>query len=535
MKNQPITIQTEEGPLVLQPAEAHMLDSFRRQWPMGLIPVEENGKGHCAMIFQQDSSEVWGVKFQCVDTNAEEAGRATEIRRVLIAVALAWMTHHYAGTIIPCAYLKQKGPDSFEHGLVVFMPPLPEKRMDPAYFRVTVNNYGETWPALHDLDAASIFIQLYQHFREHAYGRRESFIGGDMRPRLMMGEVYFDFMLLDGKLTCLLRNPAEDLPCWTSLRSLGETTIPHFPAAPAVHLSDPALMIGEEDFLEMTTIAFHDRGVKIEIIVPEMICTVSDGKTSIGWDGRIWVQPVGCGGSCPVDPRSLKKLDRKLTSLDVRRNRALWKNRHEIVQQACPGFMFLKGRLISETEARNELARACVFMKNVLARKVSEEEINGHRKKLMRLLNNFCTHPDRERIRDFQKRLGERPSRDQQEEILQQVLNWTGVDIEKTVKSKKAPAWPPSTGGVPFINNTNYRKPKLLVLYRIACSLTPGVRYSRDEIVEKIEAVRATLESNRKQDLRFHHDQLLRDMIDIGYIADDGRRTAFWRKDGPRP
>ncbi len=65
------------------------------------------------------------------------------------------------------------------------------------------------------------------------------------------------------------------------------------------------------------------------------------------------------------------------------------------------------------------------------------------------------------------------------------------------------------------IENTAYKRSKLLILYRIACSDKSEARYTRDEIVEKIETVRADQESNRRNDLRFSTDQLLRDLINL--------------------
>lgn len=535
MKTQPIIIDTETGALSLQPAEPQMLKSFLTQWPMGMLVSEQETGDRYGVIFQQDASEVWGVKWQCSETTWEKAVEMTSIRQVLIPLALVGLSETFSGTLIPCAYIKQKGPNSFEHGITVFLPPLPEKRKDPAYFQITRESYSELWPALHDIESAKAFMQAYQQLIAHFMKTKELYIDVDIRPRLMMGELLFEFMLLDGKLVSLVWNPVNDLPYWSPLKQIDQTPIWHIPSIPAVHVIEPGLTFGPEDFLEIAKPSVQQRHNGLDVLVPGMICTMSSGDTSIGWDGRIWVQPIGCQRSSSVDPGSLIKLERKPTSLDLQETRRLWTNRFSIIQQLVEGVMILNGKLVEESEARKELVNACLGLKKLLARQGNEKEINGYRKKLMRTLQVFLGHSDAGKIRDFLKRLDANHEGEQIEGIIQEILSWTGVDLGPEMDGKKSPRWPPSVEGVPFIENTAYKRPKLLILYQVACSVRPGKRYSRARIIEKIEAVRKDFDSGWQTDLRFSADQLLRDMIDIGYLEDDGRRGCFWRKDGPRP
>jgi len=105
---------------------------------------------------------------------------------------------------------------------------------------------------------------------------------------------------------------------------------------------------------------------------------------------------------------------------------------------------------------------------------------------------------------------------------------------ERFPKREKDP-YPPVGGSVRFIEATSFKKPKLLVLYAIASGLSHGTRYSRSDIDDRISAARRGLDHNRQKDDRYAPDQLLRNLIDVGYLEDDGRRTVFWLGPKARP
>lgn len=184
---------------------------------------------------------------------------------------------------------------------------------------------------------------------------------------------------------------------------------------------------------------------------------------------------------------------------------------------------------VDEPVVRKELALACRSMTKTLARNENEKEIRAFRKKVSRLLRKLLGHADDREIQDFLTRFETREMDGQFEKTVQDLLEWTGVKFEAS-HGRRGRVWPPSADGVVFIENHAYRRTKLLILHRIACSIKPGVWHSRGEIEDKIQAVRNSLESGMQNDPRLGLDQLLCDLNDIGYLKGDGRRTAFCRK-----
>lgn len=186
-------------------------------------------------------------------------------------------------------------------------------------------------------------------------------------------------------------------------------------------------------------------------------------------------------------------------------------------------------RPVDEPFVRKEIALACRSLAKILARNGKEKEISALRRKVIRLLRMLLGQTENPEIQNYLMRFETREMNEQLGKTVQELLEWTGVKFQASHGRRNRP-WPPSANGVEFIENPTYRRTKMIILHRIACSIKSGVWHSRGEIEDKIEKVRKALESGMEHDPRFGLDQLLCDLNDIGYLKSDGRRAAFCRK-----
>lgn len=418
------TIQTEDGPLTLQPVDPETVRSLARQWPMGVVSPEQTGSDVHGVVFQRDAIEVWGLKFQCVETTLEVVARITQMRRALIPVALARFAARFAGTLLAAPYVKEKGPDHFEHGLAVFMPPRPEKRADPACVGITARN-ADVWMSLHDPQAANDFVGEYRALFRALAEADEQFLGVDLRPWQMMGEQRFDFMLLDGRLVCLSREIDPGDPLWLLLRRAGCTSILHLPCAQVIDTVDPAFAIGANDVVQTTQVTVEEGHEGQVVLVPGLLCKRVAAGPSVGWDGLVRVQPLGCAAVAGVDPRSLRKLPKPPGEAELAASQRLWTERLAIAQRAIAGVVVLDDALVTEAQAKAEVAKLCQALRKVMARK-DEGGIKGHRKKLARLLKVFLPLPDAAMVQALLAELDPKQGGGVQEATVEKILAWAG-------------------------------------------------------------------------------------------------------------
>jgi hypothetical protein len=231
------TIKTDAGDLTLYPAEVDQLRGIARYWPMELICGPET-PGRYRLVFQHGAEEVHGVKMQLPDLPRGEAIMNCNLYRILIAAALRYyLEKQHRGILVPCAYIKEKGPDSAEAGIAFFVGP------DPASKSTT----GERKPFLDDRlgDGATEMVLDMMNAIAHALTEYQlpsmTLLGLDVRPRLALGSISLDFVVEGSQVIVVKDRQIENHFIWEYVVRAGFTDLPYAPMTPiALDQSLPA-------------------------------------------------------------------------------------------------------------------------------------------------------------------------------------------------------------------------------------------------------------------------------------------------------
>jgi hypothetical protein len=222
-------IRTASGTLDLVPASNETLLRVARYWPMGALLEGSGLKGVFGLTFQIGEREMWGVKLQPAEADAESAALTHQLSRVAIACALPrYLKWGHRGVMVPCAYLRTRESGLVEAGFAFFVGPDADsaskrrrRRGDRAYDQ-------------------ELGVGAGRMIGDMAYAITKAgwdlglplgpFIDVDVRPRLAIGALAMHF-LVEGPRVVVVKSPLDEgEPVWVRA---GFSRLEYAPMVPA--------------------------------------------------------------------------------------------------------------------------------------------------------------------------------------------------------------------------------------------------------------------------------------------------------------
>ena len=224
------TINTDAGPLHLNPVAIDELREVARYWPMDLVATPQV-PGTFGLVFQRGGHELHGMKMQPADAAESDAQAFHHMNRALIAAALPrYLERGHQGVMVPCAYYKAKSSGQAETGFAFFVgPDVSSKaestdRSDSMYD----DRLGEgATPMIFDMAAA-----IAQASKECGLPMMPV-IGAQLSPRLALGGLAMHVLVVGARVFVVKDSLNEAEPVWRYLVQAGYSTLPYAPMTPA--------------------------------------------------------------------------------------------------------------------------------------------------------------------------------------------------------------------------------------------------------------------------------------------------------------
>ena len=120
-------VRTPQGPVELCPPEPAQLRALRALLPLGAVQYNKPVNGaRYGMVMKCGDKEAFAVKQQPVELPAEKGRTCFRANSILIALSLrCYLENGFAGFIMPCAYMRDKGIKGVEAGIAYFGAPDP--------------------------------------------------------------------------------------------------------------------------------------------------------------------------------------------------------------------------------------------------------------------------------------------------------------------------------------------------------------------------------------------------------------------------
>jgi len=226
------TIKTPQGPVELIPPTISQLQALRARLPLGIVQYGEAIRGaRFGVVMKCGENEAYAVKHQPVEVERKHLQTCYTANSILIAISLRkYMEHGFAGLMMPCAYVRDKGPKGIEAGLAFFAAPDPagKEALDFPHDDAFDNQFGTGFTIM--LTAA---IRAIQAASKDSGITLMQPIGLDIRPRSALETLGFSFLVLGPLVFCLKTHVTEQDPMWTCLRGEGIESVVHVPSVPA--------------------------------------------------------------------------------------------------------------------------------------------------------------------------------------------------------------------------------------------------------------------------------------------------------------
>lgn len=227
------TIVTPRGEVVLNDPPVELLRTIRSFLPFGAfryLPPQHGAD--FGLVMQCGERELYAVKQQPVDCDKQQACVSLEANRILIARSLsAYLRHGFSGLFMPCAYLRTKQAGSFESGIAYFGYPSADgcETLEYPFDESFDGRFGHGFTKM-----MTSFIQALQQSSRDTGITLSQPVGLDLRPRSLLGQIGFGFMVVGSEVVCLKTEVAPDRdPTWTVLRGTGIVEVFHLPSVPA--------------------------------------------------------------------------------------------------------------------------------------------------------------------------------------------------------------------------------------------------------------------------------------------------------------
>ena len=520
-------IDTGSGCVELVRADDELIGVLAECWPLGARKTSDGN--FCRVLMQADAREMWGVAFpSLLLVDKDFMPEFLRLKRMVLPAVLNIVAKLFGGAML--VGLFYNGNNAGEHGLVVFpalrpnwsdnlkMQPQKAAGRDAAFARIQQHS---------ELKVIMEFLKVFNELMTKLLGRKEFYDFPSFLPAGMI-RCEHDFMAINGKLVYIGVKPDGRDKCWQWLSDLKISQILHLPVKISVACKDDAYKVNYEDFYVTTTASINsDRGYT-QICVPELIGSIVDDRFSIGWDGCVAFQPVGVSQSLRINPHHLRRLDRQVTSADKASNLDLWNRRAVLAQKELgwQGLILVNDQLVQYDGAVEELEKATQSLSREAKKNVAPAMLKGLKKVVRRSLAGILESPVAETAGQALDMLEKAVSAEELCVVADFIFQAFNLE-PAPVKGDKQP-FPPSGGPINFINDTSLRRPKLLLLYQIACRVNHERRYSRAEIEAIVSDELYSVNECRRNDFRFQPDVVIRNLVDVGYLDRDPHKNEYW-------
>lgn len=225
--------QTSSGALRLKlEPDPHDLDKLSAAWPNGVARLADpDGTSSYGLVFQRGQQEVWGLKMQQPDGPTEVANANMAANRIRASCAAARIVGKSAdASLLVATYIRERQPGQYETGIAIFPmfvgtnPPLPGSSTGPGAMVTPIAPGAEP--------IVGAFMTALIDSTDTDLGKLAPFIGFDLRPRLMMGSLCFEFLVLGDWIASL--NPVVDQhdPRWGAVVRGGVRSVVQLPSEP---------------------------------------------------------------------------------------------------------------------------------------------------------------------------------------------------------------------------------------------------------------------------------------------------------------
>jgi hypothetical protein len=225
-------VKTPQGPVELRAPEPAQLRALRALLPLGAVQYGQPVNGaQYGVVMKCGDREAFAVKQQPVEVPAKEGRTCFMANSILIAISLrAYLENGFAGLMMPCAYLRDKGAKGVEAGIAYFGAPDPKGKeaLDSPHRGAFDNQVGTGFTTM-----LTGSIRAIQAASRSSGINLQQPIGLDRRPRSALGTLGFGFLVHGALIYCLKTQVREDDPVWTAIRSTGIEHVIHLPSVPA--------------------------------------------------------------------------------------------------------------------------------------------------------------------------------------------------------------------------------------------------------------------------------------------------------------
>jgi hypothetical protein len=243
----PSIVNTPQGAVTLLPPTRELLQTIHDLLPMGIVGIQPPDHGvSFGVVMQCEDRELWAIKQQPVECSHDQAPTSYTANALLVAGSFhRYLQRGFAGLLLPCPYMRDKGAKGVEAGIAYFAYPSAAGRETTTCIEIPAfdGQFGKGFTVMltgfiEDLNATSAEtgITLF------------TTLGLDPRPRLQLGTIAFSFMVVGPDLVCLKTRITEEDPSWTMLRSTGIDCVYHVPSLPYA-ISDKDLRITKPNYL----------------------------------------------------------------------------------------------------------------------------------------------------------------------------------------------------------------------------------------------------------------------------------------------
>ena len=221
------TLSTPHGSMTLEAPASELVHFVGSRWPMGIREAELHGRPAYGIVFQHGQREAWGVKLQQVECSEEDAQTWMEINSARLALAIPeYLKCDFGGLLVAGAYCRTKKKDFCEPGIALF--PVPDLDGRECRGTAQLSHFDDQLGRGSSNMVVKMAERLAAVSKEILPALQP--IGIDVRPRLKLGSLRLDFLILQQHVFCLRRLVAESDPLWQYAAKAGFRHLLHMPS-----------------------------------------------------------------------------------------------------------------------------------------------------------------------------------------------------------------------------------------------------------------------------------------------------------------
>lgn len=335
-----------------------ILEHLCADWPLS---ISRNGEA-VEIELGYARRQVWAFPLVGGNSDMDSTIYSMEERRKVIPAALARCADSINGTLFVGYYAKKTSEEQYEHGIVL-VPAVRQSRVENAELLISYCfERDELYKNMLDSDYfkhIQLFLDSYKAVCKKYWIQDTRIINTEfvcrpeveninpfeslaatsawhtevfpdfMRPMQMIGDVYFDFMLCDHKLVCLMNEFEDDDSIWDLFEEEGINECYSMPSV-FIDNSEQTRINGWFKTLDFEISDRKDLNyiTEYDICVPDLIGGIIDEGYTIGWCGKYAFMGIALDKPLYVTPELLVELpevaDFEQTGYD---NKAFWRNR----------------------------------------------------------------------------------------------------------------------------------------------------------------------------------------------------------------